>query len=88
MQEPHNLGLQLLGETGIIGLVSFIGLAAVVARYGGGTIGAVALTVVAASIVTQTVLFEPTLWFAGSLYLGRAGRLLDRSSQTAKETIQ
>ena len=88
MQEPHNLGLQLLGETGIIGLVSFIGLVVVVARYGGGTIGAVALTVVAASIVTQTVLFEPTLWFAGSLYLGRAGRSVDRSSQTAKETIQ
>ena len=73
VQEPHNLGLQLLGETGIVGLLAFVGLIFVVGRYGAGTIGAVALTVVAASAFTQTVLFEPTLWFAGALYLGRTG---------------
>jgi O-antigen ligase len=73
MQEPHNLGLQLLGETGLVGLFAFAGLAYVVLRWGGGTIGAIALVVVASTAMTQTVLFEPTLWFSGALYLGKAG---------------
>ena len=88
MQEPHNLGLQLLGETGLIGMLSFLALVIVVLRYGAGTTGAVALTVVGASILTQTVLFEPTLWFAASLYLGRAGRSVDLSSKTAEKSIE
>ena len=73
MQEPHNLGLQLLGETGLLGLFAFAAVAYVVVRWGGGTIGAVALVVVASTAMTQTVLFEPTLWFSGALYLGKAG---------------
>ncbi len=88
VQEPHNLGLQLLGETGIVGLLAFVGLAWVVGRYGAGTIGAVALTVVAASAFTQTVLFEPTLWFAGALYLGRVGVVGVDSRETAEKTMQ
>lgn len=72
-QEPHNLGLQLLGEGGVIGLLSFAAVGFVVVRFGGGSIGAVALLVVASSVVTQTVLFEPSLWFSGALYLGRSG---------------
>jgi hypothetical protein len=73
MQEPHNLALQLLGETGLLGLFAFAAVAYVVVRWGGGTIGAVALVVVASTAMTQTVLFEPTLWFSGALYLGKAG---------------
>lgn len=87
MQEPHNLGLQLIGETGLIGLLGFVALAAVVFRYGSGTIGAVALTVVGASMITQTVLFEPTMWFAAALYLGRTGRSFDLSSISAEIPI-
>ena len=79
MQEPHNLALQLLGETGLLGLFAF---AAVVVRHraawGGGTIGAIALVVVASTAMTQTVFFEPTLWFSGALYLGKAG--VDRTN--------
>ncbi len=77
MQEPHNLVLQLLGETGLLGLFAFAAVAYVVVRWGGGTIGAIALVVVASTAMTQTVFFEPTLWFSGALYLGKAG--LDRS---------
>jgi hypothetical protein len=73
MQEPHNLGLQLLGETGLLGLFAFAAVAYVVLRWGGGTIGAIALVVVASTAMTQTVFFEPTLWFAGGLYLGKTG---------------
>jgi O-antigen ligase len=73
MQEPHNLGLQLLGETGLLGLFAFAAVAYVVVRWGGGTIGAIALVVVISTAMTQTVLFEPTLWFSGALYLGKAG---------------
>jgi hypothetical protein len=88
LQEPHNLWLQLLGETGIVGLVGFLILAFVVGRYGAGTIGGVALTVVAATILTQTVLFEPTLWFAAAMYLGRAGVFIVDSRETAAGPIQ
>lgn len=82
-QEPHNLGLQLLGETGLIGLVGFAAVGFVVVRFGGGSIGAAALVIVATSAMTQTVLFEPTLWFSGALYLGHAGLkdATDRSSR-------
>ncbi len=83
MQEPHNLGLQLLGETGLLGFLAFVAMAVIVLRHGGGTIGAIALVVVASSAITQTVFFEPTLWFSGALYLGKAGvdRSKDRSSE-------
>jgi O-Antigen ligase len=88
MQEPHNLGLELLGETGIIGLLGFLVLGATVLRDGRGTIGAVALTVVLASALTQTVLFEATLWFAAALYLGGAGGSADLSRDLTTETME
>lgn len=82
MQEPHNLALQLLGETGLVGVFAFLGIAYVVIRKGRGTIGLIALVAVSITALTQTVLFEPTLWFSGALYLGWAGvgRSRDRSS--------
>ena len=64
----------------VVGVLGFLALAVVVARYGAGTIGAVAFTVVTASALTQTVLFETTLWFAASLFLGRTGAGYSRES--------
>ena len=73
MQEPHNLVLELLGETGLLGFLGFAVLFGVVVFFGRGTVGAIALTVALIAAVTQTVLFEPTWWFAAGLYLGSAG---------------
>lgn len=73
MQEPHNLVLELLGETGLLGVLGFAVLFGVVVFYGRGTVGAIALTVALIAAATQTVLFEPTWWFAAGLYLGWAG---------------
>ena len=83
MQEPHNLALQLLGETGLLGLFAFAAVVYVIVRWGGGTIGAIALVVVASTAITQTVFFEPTLWFSGALYLGKAG--VDRTNLHSSE---
>ncbi|MEE8331123.1 MAG: O-antigen ligase family protein [Acidimicrobiia bacterium] len=79
LQEPHNLALQLLGETGLIGLAGFLALGAIVLWYGGGLVGAVALIVAFSASITQTVLFEPTWWFAAGLFL--AGK---RRTSTAR----
>ena len=68
-QEPHNLILELLAETGILGLLAFLGLMAAVIRSGRGVIAAGLLAVAFLPMVTQTVLFEPTWWFAAGLYL-------------------
>jgi len=75
VQEPHNLGLELLGETGIVGFVGFALLAGTVVRRGRGTLGAIALAVALVAAFTQTVLFEPTLWFAAGLYIGGRGSM-------------
>lgn len=77
VQEPHNLALELLGETGIIGMAGFLVLLGVVLRFGSGEMGMIALVVALLSAVTQTVLFEPTWWFAAGLYLGHARATLD-----------
>jgi hypothetical protein len=79
MQEPHNLALQLLGESGLLGLAGFLALAWVVVRRGSGLVGAVALVVALLPAATQTVLFEPTWWFAAGLLLG--GAVVTRSSR-------
>jgi O-antigen ligase len=71
-QEPHNLGLQLGAETGLIGVAAFGGLLATILRNGAGFIGALALLAAFLFAMTQTVLFEPTWWFAAALFL--AGR--------------
>ncbi len=68
LQEPHNLWLQLLGETGIIGMLGFLALLASQRRRGGPVAGS-ALTIVGVASVTQTVIFEPALWFALGLWL-------------------
>ena len=71
-QEPHNLALELLAETGLLGTGAFLLLLLTVVRVGRGPVGAVALVAAFLPSMTQTVLFEPTWWFAAGLYL--AGR--------------
>jgi hypothetical protein len=68
LQEPHNLIIELLGETGVLGLTGFLLLAWTVARNGGGTIGGTALVLALVPSMTQTVLFEPTIWLAAGLW--------------------
>lgn len=68
-QEPHNLVLELLSETGILGLLAFAGLVTVIVVSGGGALGLVALATTFLPSMTQTVLFEPTWWFAAALCL-------------------
>jgi len=73
LQEPHNLGVEVLSETGLVGALSLIGLVLVVLRTGGGAAGGIALLVSLLPGLAQTVLFEPTWWFAAGLFLGGAG---------------
>ncbi|MDP9496000.1 MAG: O-antigen ligase family protein [Actinomycetota bacterium] len=68
LQEPHNLALELLAETGIIGALGFVAMLVSLGGGGGSTAGP-ALAVVAAASLTQTVLFEPVLWFTLGLWL-------------------
>ncbi len=76
VQEPHSLVLQLLGETGLVGMAGFLALAGVLLASGRGLIGWLALGTALLPSVTQTVLFEPTWWLAAGLLLagGRAAR--------------
>jgi O-antigen ligase len=68
-QEPHNLVLELLGETGLVGLAAFGVLLGTILVVGGGMVGGLALVAAFLFSVTQTVLFEPTWWFAAGLFL-------------------
>ncbi|HVR33237.1 MAG TPA: O-antigen ligase family protein [Acidimicrobiia bacterium] len=68
-QEPHNLVLELLAETGIVGLLSWLVLLVVIIRSGEGPVMGTVLAVTFLPAMTQTVLFEPTWWFAAGLYL-------------------
>jgi O-antigen ligase len=68
LQEPHNILLELLAETGIVGATGFAVMLLALGRGGGATAGP-ALAVVAAASLTQTVLFEPVLWFTLGLWL-------------------
>ena len=70
-QEPHNLILELLAETGIIGFLGFVVMIVALGRGGGWTAGP-ALVVVGAASLTQTVLFEPVLWFTLGLWLANS----------------
>lgn len=73
-QEPHNLALELLAETGLVGAAAFLGLAVTIVASGAGAVGAVALATAFLPSLTQTVLFEPTWWFAAALFVaGRNG---------------
>jgi hypothetical protein len=69
-QEPHNIFLELAGETGIVGLAGFAVLIGAVIYYGSGPVGAAALTITFAAALTQTVLFEAAWWFAAGIFLG------------------
>ncbi len=74
VQEPHSLVLQLLGETGLIGVAGFLVLAGAIVAYGRGLAGWLALGTALAASITQTVLFEPTWWFAAALLLAGGPR--------------
>ena len=69
-QEPHSLWLELAAETGIVGVAAFVLLVVTVMRSGGGLVGGVALATAFLPSITQTVLFEPTWWFAAGMFLG------------------
>jgi len=69
-QEPHSLGLELGAETGLIGVAAFILLLVVILRSGAGLVGGMALLTAFLPSFTQTILFEPTWWFAAGLFLG------------------
>jgi hypothetical protein len=85
LQEPHNLLLELLAETGLVGLTGFLVLVVTVARRGGGVVGGTALVVALMPAMTQTVLFEPSLWLAAGLWL--AGKV-DRPVEPEVEMVQ
>ncbi len=68
-QEPHNLLIELLAETGLVGLAAFLLLLAAITRRGSDALGAAALMTAFLPSLTQTVLFEPTWWFAAALFL-------------------
>lgn len=71
-QEPHNLVIELLAETGVLGLLAFLLLLGVIVRSGRGSVTGALLVVTFLPSITQTVLFEPTWWFAAGLYLAGA----------------
>ena len=73
LQEPHNLWLELLAETGVLGLLGFIFMLGSLGRRGGPVAGAVLAVVLGASL-SQTVLFEPVLWFGLGLWLATSNR--------------
>jgi hypothetical protein len=75
LQEPHNLVLELLAETGLVGFIAYLALLAVIVRSGCGRVGGAILVVAFLPAMTQTVLFEPTWWFAAGIFL--AGVLAD-----------
>jgi O-antigen ligase len=68
-QEPHNLLLELLAETGLVGTTAFALLLVMVFRRGRGAAGYAALLMAFLPSMTQTVLFEPTWWFAAGLLI-------------------
>jgi O-antigen ligase len=74
LQEPHNLGLQVLAETGIVGLLGLAALliSLVVTAGKPDPLAGSVLVVVALAALTQTVIFEPVLWFGLGLWLAHA----------------
>lgn len=67
IQEPHNILLELLGEMGLVGLAGFAFLFTGVLGTARNPVGRIALLVALTAAMTQTVLFEPTWWFAAAL---------------------
>jgi O-antigen ligase len=68
--EPHNLVIELLAETGIVGFVAFLFVVGVVIRRGAGALGYAALVTAFLPMLTLTVFFEATWWFAAGILLG------------------
>ncbi len=77
-QEPHNLFLELLAETGLVGMAAFALVLVMVLRRGKGAAGYIALLIAFLPSMTQTVLFEPTWWFAAGLLMA-GGNMRDDS---------
>lgn len=69
LQEPHNLAVQLLAETGLIGFLGFLLLMFTLGMRRGPLAGALLFIVLMAGF-TQTLLFEGVLWFALGFWLG------------------
>lgn len=76
LQEPHNMWLEILAETGIIGLFGFLFLLGSLGRRGGVVAGTV-LVVIFVATMTQTVLFEPILWLGLGLWLAGSTRTVE-----------
>jgi O-antigen ligase len=89
-QEPHNLFLELGSETGVIGMAAFIVLLVAIISAGAGVVGGIALITSFLPAMTQTVLFEPSWWFAAGLYLaGRSGApIASNGARTAREKLE
>lgn len=68
LQEPHNLGVQLLAETGLLGFLGFSVLLLTLGSVADRLPAAVVLVVLVAG-VAQTILFEAVLWFVLGLWL-------------------
>jgi hypothetical protein len=68
-QEPHNLVIELLAETGLLGMAAFLVLLGVIVKYGRGGVGGALLLVTFLPSITQTVLFEPAWWFAAAMFV-------------------
>jgi O-antigen ligase len=89
-QEPHNLVIELLAETGLLGMAAFLVLLGVVIKHGRGGVGGALLAITFLPSITQTVLFEPAWWFAAGLFLAgvdpgpdesrRLGSVVDRGA--------
>ena len=68
-QEPHSLWLELAAETGLIGIAAFVLLMVAIITEWSRRWWEPSWRAFLPSI-TQTVLFEPTWWFAAGLFLG------------------
>lgn len=85
LQEPHNMWVELLAETGIIGLAGFIAMLLVLK--GGTVTGWAVMSVVGLATLTQTVLFEPVLWLGLGLWSMRSDPLAEIPSGTPGESV-
>lgn len=84
-QEPHNLALELGAETGLLGLVAYLVLLIAIFRNGAGFLGGSALLAAFLFAITQTVVFEPTWWFAAALFM--AGRAWETDPTASRMTF-
>lgn len=83
LQEPHNLGVQLLVETGLIGLLGFLILMFMLGVRKDRLAGALLFVVLMAGF-TQTLLFEAVLWFALGFWLGSSPEERDGTEEAER----